>query len=274
MLKLKRFFDFYLDASIHVGFAVGSLVWISCLLLNIMVSNALLLFTFFGTIVCYNFIKYGVEAKKYLIVSKSYHRKIQLFSFFSFLLALFFLSQLGTEVWAAVFGLSVLSLVYALPFLPNARNLRSLAGFKIYIVGLVWTGITVVLPILQVQRSLDWDIGVFLVQRFVLIILLMLPFEIRDMQSDYPGLRTVPQVLGLQRTKILGFFLILVFWILTFLRDSISVMEITARTLLSLVLLLVFLGIKQNQPKYLASFWIEAIPMFWMISIFIVRELG
>ena len=94
MHELRKLLDFYLDASIHVALAVTALVLVTYLFLNIPVENPLLGFSFFSSIVCYNFIKYGVEAKKYLIVSKTYHKRIQTFSFLSFFPAIWFGVQL------------------------------------------------------------------------------------------------------------------------------------------------------------------------------------
>ncbi len=60
---LSRIFNFYLDTSIHVAFAVISLLLITNLHLNILPDQHLILFVFFGTIPSYNFVKYGVDAK-------------------------------------------------------------------------------------------------------------------------------------------------------------------------------------------------------------------
>jgi len=256
-----------------VGLAVTSLVWISSCLLNIPIQFALLGFAFFSTIVCYNFIKYGVEAKKYLIVSKAYHKRIQVFSFLSFFSALFFVIQFKKEVWITVVGLGVLCLLYALPFLPNAKNLRNLAGFKIYIVGLVWSGFTVLLPVFQAQIPLVWDIGILFAQRFLLIIILMLPFEIRDMETDFEELKTIPQIVGIQRTITLGSVLTILFVILTFFKnDYISFKEIVSRILLGIGLICMLFLSKKKQSKYFTSFWIEAIPIFWAIMIVLLSE--
>jgi len=78
MKLLLRFFNFYLDASIHVALAVFSLVYVTTITLNISINSHLIYFIFFGTIVCYNFIKYGVEADKYFLVANPYHKNIQI----------------------------------------------------------------------------------------------------------------------------------------------------------------------------------------------------
>src|SRR5690606_17060357 len=169
MKVLKSVFDFYLDASIHVAMAVLSLAGVSFLLMGTIPDIKLLGFIFFSVIVGYNFIKYGVEAYKYLIVSNAYHKFIQAFSFVSFGFSLLFFLRLEVRLWWAIGALGLMSALYAVPFLPRAKNLRSLAGLKIHIVALVWAGFTVLLPAIDAHLSLDWDFWVLFIQRFLLV---------------------------------------------------------------------------------------------------------
>ena len=273
MRTLRALFDFYLDASIHVGLAVAALVLVTSFLLNIPVEKALLGFSFFSTIVCYNFIKYGVEAEKYLIVSKTYHKRIQVFSFLCFFLAIGFVSKLNQGVWITVLALSVLCMLYAIPFFPKMGNLRNLAGFKIYIVGLVWAGFTVLLPVIQMSIPVDWDVIVLCIQRFLLVIILMLPFEIRDMETDFKGLWTIPQIIGVKKAKVLGAILTLLFVLLTFFRDYVTQHELLSRIILGAGLLFMLYLTKKKQSKYVTSFWIEAIPIIWAIFLVFIGEL-
>ena len=74
MRVLKRIFDFYLDASVHVALSVVVLMDITAVFFGLEGDKHLTYFMFFATISCYNFIKYGIEAKKYFFVSNSYHR--------------------------------------------------------------------------------------------------------------------------------------------------------------------------------------------------------
>ena len=274
MRTLKFIFDFYLDASIHVSLAVVSLAGITFYLLGIPWDFLLLGFIFFGSIVCYNFVKFGVEAHKYLIVSNAYHRSIQIFSFLSFVLALYFLVQLGPRVWAVVAILGILSTLYAVPMLPDAKNLRSLGGFKIYIVALVWTGFTVLLPILDVGLPMTWDLGVLFAQRFILVLILMLPFEIRDLRWDDKSLKTLPQVIGSKRTQLLGLLFIAAFFLLTFLKDHVTSHEILLRLVLVFFLALMFSFDQRRQPKYFASFWVEGIPILWLGLFWLAEEMA
>ncbi|MCL6264891.1 hypothetical protein [Flagellimonas myxillae] len=268
----KTLFDFYLNASVHVALAVTSLTGASLLLLNILPNYSLLGFVFFSTIVCYNFIKYGVEAEKYLIVSNTYHKYIQIFSFLCFGFALYFLLQLDKLLWWAITILGLISTLYAIPLLPKSGNLRSLGGMKIFIVALVWAGFSVILPALDAGMEFSWDIGILLTQRFLLVVALILPFEIRDLKWDSKDLRTLPQILGIQKTKKLGLGLLVVFFFLTFLRDVITLDEILGRAIISVVLGVLYLSKVDMGKRYLASFWVEAIPMFWLGIIWMLKK--
>lgn len=263
MRTLKAIFDFYLDASIHVAIAVISMAGVTFHLLGSSSDINLMGFIFFSVIVCYNFIKYGVEAYKYLIVSNAYHKVIQMFSFVCFVFAIYFLLQLNRDIWIATAILGVLSALYALPLLPSAKNLRNLAGLKIYIVAFVWAGFSVLLPVLDAKMTLDWDFAVTFIQRMLLVLVLILPFEIRDLQWDDKSLRTLPQVLGIKNTTRLGIGLVLIFFLMTFLKDEIHQNEIVLRLILSAALIFVLISKRRMQSKYFVMFWVEAIPIFW-----------
>ena len=259
----KRVFDFYLDASIHVAFGVLAMMHVSCLILNIPFNTNLAIFLFFGTIVGYNFVKYGVEAKKYLLVANSYHKNIQLFSFIAFLIAIYHAWFLNYETWRCIAILVLLTALYAVPFLPKARNLRNLGGLKIVVVAIVWAGATVHLPVLAVSREITWDVWVEGIQRFLFVLVLMVPFEIRDLKYDEPDLKTLPQLIGFLRTKMLGTFGAFLFFWLLFLKDHISNLDALSKGFGLFMLGLLMLFTQKRQSNYFSSFWVESLPIFW-----------
>jgi len=148
MRWLPQFFNFYIKASIHVSFAVAAFAFITSQFLNIYLEIHLVLFLLFGTIPAYNFIKYGAAAKKYLFPNHTYQKRIQLFSFLCAALALYFSVKLSWETWKGVCFLGILVMLYAIPLIPDKRNLRNLGILKVFMVSLVWTGATVLLPVL------------------------------------------------------------------------------------------------------------------------------
>jgi hypothetical protein len=265
-----QLFNFYIKASIHVALAVLCFAYLTTFYLNSTQDINLAFFLFFATIPSYNFIKYGVEARKFLVVPNRYQQKIQITSFVCFAIACYFASFLSYETYAGLIVLGVLIALYALPLFPAARNLRSLGVLKVIIVGLVWTGATFVLPLLETSYPVSPDVYIEGVQRFLVILVLMIPFEIRDLRSDYPELKTLPQRFGVFQTRIIGGSMAILFYAVTFLKDAVTAIEWISKGLLLLVLLLLMVVTPEKQTNYFASFWVEAVPIFWIGTLWLV----
>src|SRR5690606_18440708 len=122
----------------------------------------------------------------------------------------------------------------------------SLGGLKIFVVALVWAGATVILPIMAAARNITWDVGVETLQRFILVLVLLMPFEIRDLKYDAPELRTIPQRFGITRTRSIAILAALLFFILTFFKKEISVFEVIGKGLFFLALQSVLLRTKRE----------------------------
>jgi hypothetical protein len=264
---LKRIFDFYLDASVHVALAVYSFMEITAFMYGIRLNQHLSYFVFFGTIACYNFVKYGIEAEKYILVSNKYHKKIQLFSIVCVLFSCFHAFYLKVDSLFILAILVVITGLYSLPVLPQTKNLRSLGGLKIFLVAIVWAGITSVLPLTEIEKALKWDDWIEVSQRILVVLVLLIPFEIRDLSYDKPDLKTIPQRIGVAKTKIFGSFLVLLFFSLSFLKEQLLELELLLKGTLFLVLGGLMFVTKDKQSKYFASFWVESIPIFWWLTI-------
>ena len=161
--------------------------------------------------------------------------------------------------YIAVFA--VLTFLYTIPFIPKRKflnkqsNLRNIGGLKVFLIALVWVGVTVFIPLLNNHFSIDRMVVTVSVQRFLLVIMLMLPFEIRDLQFDSLKLYTIPQNLGVKRTKILGIFLGLLMFVLEFLKREMSINQIIVLlTILVLTVLLIWFS-REKQGRYYAAFW-------------------
>lgn len=267
---IRRLFDFYLDASIHTAVSVFALIEITGIFFGINRDHHFAYLVFFGTIVCYNFVKYGVEAKKYILVANTYHRYIQIVSFIAGGCALYHAFYISVTAWIGIMVLLALTGLYAIPLLPHAKNLRSLGGLKIFVVALVWAGTTVVLPVVSSPKSVDLNVWIEGVQRFILVLLLIIPFEIRDLEYDDPELRTLPQRYGPVKTKIMGGLGTLLFFFLTFLKSEVTYLDLISKSLMLLVMGVVIYITKEKQSKYFSSFWVEAIPIFWWGFIWIL----
>ena len=199
------------------------------------------LFAFFGTIVGYNFVKYDALARSQKLQMRLELKAIAVLSSIAFLASGYFFYQLERITQLIGFGFLALTLLYTLPFFPNRKNARNWAGIKIYIVAICWVGVTLFLPIINSQLPFDSYVFLVAVQRFILIFTLVLIFEIIDLKQDDPHLKTVPQQIGVERTKKLGSMLMLVFVGLEFLYADFNYTTLILKTGIALTVLIFLL---------------------------------
>ncbi len=273
METLKSIFKFYINSSIHVAIAVCALVQITFVKFGLVKPYEFLFFIFFGSVAAYNFVKYSK-------VSKLYHRRltksmkgIRVLTILCSLFFVYFAFQLSYLTLLYMVPLIILTFLYVIPIFPNKKNLRSVAGIKIFIIALVWTGTTVFVPVVYAGGNLNFDFSIEMIQRFLFVVVLMLPFEIRDLEHDATTLETVPQKIGITRTKVFGSVLLVLFLLLTAIKDILSSTEILSTILVATISLLFLWGTEKKQSEYYCSFWVESVPLIWLAILIILQQL-
>jgi hypothetical protein len=271
MKGVKQVFDFYLNSSIHVALSVCSLCYITMLEFNLEVDIVLLCFVFFASITGYNFVKYFGLAKFHHRSLATWLKYIQIFSFLCFIALTYFTIQLKTRTILYLFGLGVITFLYAIPFLPKkyfldkGKNLRAISGLKVYVIAFVWSVTTVTLPLVNKDLLFEFDMIISFIQRFLFVLVLMLPFEIRDMNYDSLKLGTIPQQIGVQNTKLIGSVIIIIISIMEFFKDYfLEEKTVILIAIMTLTMALLWFS-KVNQKAYYSSFWVESIPIIWLI---------
>lgn len=123
------------------------------------------------------------------------------------------------EIFLCCLVLAILSFAYSLPLLPlGGKKLRDFGWIKILVLSGVWTIVTSVLPILYWNKPL-FAFPYEILLRFVLLFILCLAFDIRDMQTDLKAdIYTLPNKIGVLKTYRLIDSMILVFLILGFIQ--------------------------------------------------------
>lgn len=254
-----------------MALAVYALTWITLLQFGMEYNEDVLYFVFYATITGYNFVKYFGVAKFHHRSLAGWLKTIQIFSLLAFVAMCYYALQLKTItlVYLSVFG--IITFLYAVPLLPmryfrdSQKNLRQISGLKIYVIALVWAFTTVFLPLIELGIEINTDVVITTIQRFILVMALMLPFEIRDLIYDSIKLGTIPQRIGIKKTKIIGVSLLMLFFILEYFKDEIDSFSIISTLIITFVSLLFFIFSNKNQSKYYSAFWVESIPIFWLI---------
>ena len=274
MRILKRVLDFYIFSNIHVALAVFCLTKIT-LTRHGIENNLLPLFVFFSTIASYNFIRlYRISKIQGWVFQfiKTYKRLILAITILSGLIALFIVFKLAVKTIFLVIPLGFFTLFYVVP-IPIKKNnkvaLRSVAFLKLFLIAISWASVTVLIPYINYNSVLDSEAVLIFIQRFLFVLVITIPFDIRDVRFDTIHLRTLPQVIGIKQSKIFGLFLILVFLGLEVLKTSSNVTQFRVHLAVALVSLYFLFRATDNQPKYYSALFVESIPIFWYLLIMI-----
>ena len=265
MKFLKIALNFYINASIHVAIAVYALVRVTEYYFGLSNNEYLNAFIFFGTITGYNFVKYAGVAKLHHRSLTNNLKIIQLFSLISFFAMCYYGLQISLSTLVFILPFAGLTFLYAVPFLSGFdKSLREVSFLKILVVAFVWSGFTVLIPLVAVGKEISLNISLNLLQRFLIVVVLILPFDIRDVKYDAINLQTIPKKIGEQRTKRLGVLLMVFSLILEYLISS--ELSVKFPFMMFFFLVIVFLmRSKTDQSKYFSSFWVELLPIIWWI---------
>lgn len=272
---LRRLFNFYLNSSIHVALAAFALTWVTLVQFQIEYDENSLYFVFFATITAYNFVKYFGVAKFHHRRLATWLKVIQLFSLLAFVAMCYYLIQLEYNTLILISVLGIITFLYAIPLIPRRilydehQNLREIGGLKVYVIGFVWTFTTVILPLINNGIPIGVDVVITGFQRLIFILVVMLPFEIGDMKYDSIKLATIPQKIGVKRSKIIGVLLLMVFILLEFFKEELKQEVLLSTLTITFVTVLFLIFSEKNQSKYYSAFWVEGIPVLWLILLLV-----
>lgn len=250
----------------HVALATTALVQITFYFCKIPFDAVVTLLVFCGTSASYNIIKY----LPYVLNHKKYKKALKAIIVLTvlFLIACSYLFlHLNTTAQFVTILFCLLSAVYVVPFSKSIPNLRNFAGIKIYIVSICWAGVTILLPMVNAEIALGVDVLYKFLQRFILTLLLILIFEINDLKYDPTQLQTVPQRIGVKKTKWYIYSLLPVFYALEFLKQGFYPHQWIINLILCILIFLCSYFVNERRSKYYTLFWVESLPVVWYLLI-------
>jgi 4-hydroxybenzoate polyprenyltransferase len=198
-----------------------------------------------------------------LIIWLRNHKKQQyILTALSFSILVFAFFKIYTS---AIIGLSVLSIsalicfFYVFPI--QNKSLRDIPYLKIHLISIICVIAVGGFQLLN-ENNLDIHKWQFVGVHYFYIIAVTIPFDIRDVGVDHPNQRTIPQLVGIERAKILSVISIWVYYIFCVLLYSSllnNLLFLISITLTSILILL----INKKRSEFYYSGLIE-------ISIFLV----
>ncbi len=264
MKFLKALFAFYINSSIHVAFAVLALLALTVFEFNLSITNELWVFVFLGALTGYNFVKYAKIAGLHHRSLTNSLKTIQIFSAGCFILLVYLATRLSvnTLLVTATFGLT--TFFYAVPFVRH-KSLRKFSGIKIFVVAIVWAGVTVIVPMVSSGAVISASVLLTFFQRILIVVALILPFEIRDVPYDALNLNTLPQQVGVKTTRLIGLGVLVLSVIFEFFKESLHVTYSSSLLFFCIILSWLLMVSKTKQSRYFASFWVEGMPVLWVV---------
>lgn len=212
MTFLRNLFSFLLYSNLFIALCAVALVYQLSLLPGFPIPWTVYGFVFFGTVSEYNLHRFVSlvrsrdlpQEERYFWLEKN-KPVFYFITLFSFAAVAYCFLHLPARIYPTLIVLAIATVLYSLPFIP-ARNglkrLRSIPFMKIFMISAIWTGATVVIPAVSVNRY-DDEVAILLWERFFFIFAITLPFDIRDMEGDEKkGLLTIPTSFG--RTISIG----------------------------------------------------------------------
>jgi len=210
MRFIVKILDFLVASNIYVSLGAYTLTWLSLQVYDTE-NTELTLFIFFSTLFAYNFIRL-VRVHPMLLEGESNRHKsifrlrilLWVICILSGLISFYFFIDIYQSILSLLIVMAVISMAYALPVFKKdgeLLRLRDVPGVKIFLIAIVWSIVTEGFPALVSGISIEL---LPVLERFLFIFALTIPFDIRDLRFDDHELLTIPQYFGVRKARWIG----------------------------------------------------------------------
>lgn len=154
----------------------------------------------------------------------SHYKTLVILSGLSFCLLFPLAFSLSFNSLKLLASISLIAFSYNLPVLKigNKRfNMRNVPGIKLFIIASVWAGSCVWLPIMELKNTgtevSAFDTFLLVTKRFLFVLAITLPFDMRDLYQDRQfNLKTIPVLIGQNNSYILCLAMLFTYLLLLF----------------------------------------------------------
>lgn len=235
--RITRYFrdtlDFLLFSNLFIALCAVAQGLVTYQLLGVKPEKYIPGFLFFATLAQYNF---SILLSKPKDPQKSHFRRVRwIFSHYRLMISLTIVSVLSliplifflsVPSQILLLFLGVVSVAYGLPifsFHDKRFGLRNIPGIKLFLIAMVWSFSTVLLPILEMENTTIFHIStsdtiLLVAKRFLFVAAITIPFDIRDLFQDRSSsLKTIPVILGEKKAYLFCQGLLIACLVLLFL---------------------------------------------------------
>jgi len=225
--------DFLLFSNVFISLGALAQGLVTYHLLGFSPSWMVLAFLFFSTLLTYNFSILIQQPKN--PETSEYRRVRWIFKNYNLnlgitvlamlaLIPLFFMLSFKSQLLNIFLG--ILSLGYAMPVFRSKTNkkfgLRNIPAVKLFLIALVWTLSSVMIPFFELEQSQNiqlpfHDLMILNLKRFLFLVAITIPFDIRDMfQDKIVALKTIPVIFGEKKAYLFCQVMLLTYVVLLF----------------------------------------------------------
>ena len=219
-ILFKKALENIIFSNLLVSISIGTLCYGICHQLKIPNEIWYGSFVFSSTLLTYNFqrlIKSNqiIQNPTNHILWVQTHKKNLNFIFYScsFLCLVSFLKVYNWGL-TSFFILSIsllISLLYV--FKIKTKSLRDIPHLKIHLIAIIWVVAIGIFQLLN-EQNFKCENWLFVLAHYFYIVAVTIPFDIRDLKYDNPSQRTIPQVVGIIKAKIISILFLIIYFIL------------------------------------------------------------
>jgi len=230
---LRQALDCLLFSNIFIAFCAVAQGLVTYQLLDTKPEKHVLGLLFCSTLALYNF---SILLSKPATPEKSPFRRVRwIFSHYRLMITLTMIAVLSifplvfflnTSSKILLISLAITSVAYSLPIFTihdKHFGLRNIPGVKLFLIAAVWSLSCVLLPILELESSVEASVSMndsilLIAKRFLFIAAITVPFDIRDLFQDKTNeLKTIPVILGERKALLICQGLLVIYLVLLFL---------------------------------------------------------
>jgi 4-hydroxybenzoate polyprenyltransferase len=163
--------------------------------------------------------------------------------------------------------LGILSLLYISPFTIAGVefSLRKFPLAKIFVLTYVWASVTVFLPGFDLENWNSAKIVIVFLERFLFILALAIPFDIRDYMRDKKEMvKTIPGIIGVSNSKKLSIIILLVYMLVSITVHELDYVAIS-RILSGALAIFLIHRINEKVSDSYYMFFIDGVMVFHFI---------
>ena len=178
---------------------------------------------------------------------------------------------INIKCWIILIPMGILSAFYVIPLGRKSPTLRELPYIKIFIISMVWSLIIVWIPFFDTGINFNdrYTFYLGLLQVFMFIIAITLPFDVRDIEFDIAtDVKTIPRLLGIKNT-ILFSELLLLGSLITLYMLNINIYHFYALTAGHLITMLMILFTNKKRKELFYTGLIEGSVLILYVSVII-----